>query len=199
MIHPGTEGTAIHEVRPSAARCILVCLVIFGLCAVIYPDRLLSPMGVKQALRLIFSGVFFITAVVIIVSSAFGWPKLRWTENDLTFTDLVGRTTRLKLADLGPATPYSTYSHGFRIANFLLFRPISGGKVIALGLSCYGHTEAQLAELAEHINQTRGMPTGSADAQALMENSNSMGLFLVLFLLVTPLVLVFYLLFLKNT
>jgi hypothetical protein len=199
MVHPTTERTAIHEVRPSAARCILGGLVISGLCVVIYPDRFFSPVGIEQVLRLLFAGLFFMTAVAIFISSAFGWPQLRWTENDLTFTDLVGRTTRLRLADLGPATPHSTYHRGFRIANFLLFRPISGGKVISLGLSCYGHTEAQLAELADRINKTRGMPTGSTDAQALMENRNSMGLFLLLFLLVTPLVLVLYLLFLKNS
>lgn len=188
----------MHEVRPVAARCILGGLVLSGLCVAFYPDRLFGPMGIEQVLRLLFAGLFCIAAVAIFISSAFGLPQLRWTENDITFKSLVGRTLQLRLADLGPATPYSTYHRGIRTANFLLFRPISGGKVISLSLSCYGHTEAQLAELADRINKTRGMPTGATDAQALMETRNSVGLFLLILLLVIPLVLLLYLLFLRK-
>jgi hypothetical protein len=152
-------------------------------------------MGIDQVLRLLFAGIFSIEAVAILISTAFGLPQLRWTENDITFTNLVGRTLHLRLADLGPATPYTTYHRGIRTANFFLFRPISGGKIISISLSCYGYTEAQLAELADRINKSRGMPTGSTDAQALMETRNSAGPSLLFLLLVTPLVYLLYLLF----
>jgi hypothetical protein len=188
----------MHEVRPVAACCILGGFVLAGLCAAFYPGRLSGPIGTEQVFRLLFAGLFFVSAVVIFIASAFRLPRLRWTESDITFSNLVGRTLRLRLTDLGPATPYSSYYRGIRVANFLLFRPISGGKIISLSLSCYGHTEAQLAELADRINKARGMPTGSTDAQALMETRNSVSLSVLILLVGTPVVLLLYFLFFRE-
>ena len=198
MVQSATQITAMHEVPPVAARCILGGFVSGGLCAALYPDRLSGPIGVEQVFRLLFAGLFFVSAVTIFISLAFRLPRLRWTENELIFRTLVGSTLQLRLTDLGPATPYSTYHRGIRTANFLLFRPISGGKIISLSLSGCGYTEAQLAELADRINKTRGMPTGSTDAQALMETQNSVGLSLLVLLLGTPVVLLLYFLLFRE-
>lgn len=198
MAHPAAEATAIHEVRPSAAHIILGSLIFSGLGVVVYPDRLSSPVEIEQALRLLVAGLFFIQVIAIFILSAFGCPKLRWTESEVIFTSLLGRTTRLRLADFGPATPYITYYEGFKSGTFILFRPISGGKAIHLALSGYGYTEAQLAELADRINKTRGMPPGATDEQALIETRNSRGLSMLLILLVIPLVYLLYILFLKK-
>lgn len=182
----------MHEARPVAARCILGGFVLGGLCAAFYPDRLSGPVGVEQVFRLLFAGLLFVSAVTIFISLAFRLPRLRWTENELIFSTLFGSTLQLRLTDFGPATPYNTYYRGIRTANLLLFRPISGGKIISLSVSGCGYNEAQLAELADRINKTRGMPTGSTDAQALMETRNSGGLSVLALLLGVPVVLLLY-------
>lgn len=185
----------MHEVRPVSERCILFGLALLGLCVGFYPGELIGSFGVGQAIRLLFSSVFLVAAVTIFISLAVGFPKISWTEINITSKDLFLRKMQLKLADFGLATPYSTYHKGIRTANFLLFRPILGGKIIYINLLCYGYSEAQLAELADRINKTRGMPTGSADAQALVENHNSIGLFIIIFLLFIPAAFLLYIIF----
>ncbi|WP_154664695.1 hypothetical protein [Gemmobacter nectariphilus] len=198
MAHSTAEVATIQEVRPSAAHIILGGLIFSGLGIAVYPGQLSSPVEIEQVLRLLVAGLCFITVIAIFISSAFGCPKLHWTESEVIFTSFLGRTTRLRLADFGPATPYITYHEEFKNGTFLLFRPISGGKVIHLALSGYGYTEAQLAELADRINKTRGMPPGATDEQALIEARNSRGLSMLLILLVIPLVFLLYILFLKK-
>lgn len=186
----------MHEVPPVSERCILFGLALLGLCVAFYPDEPFGSFGIEIAIKLFFSGIFSIAAATIFISLAVRFPKIRWTKKNITYHDLFFRKIQFELADFGPATLYSTYHQGIITSSFLLFRPISGGKITCLSLSCYGYSEAQLAELADRVNKTRGIPTGSTDAQALMEKHNSIGLFLILCLLFIPAAFLIYVMFL---
>ena len=185
----------MHEVGPQRLLWLLVASVSAVLSAVAFPHGMFQIIETEQVERILMSGLLAFIAGASLFASVFRLPRLCWTDAEIVYTTQFYRSKRLSWADFGPLTPYTTYTqHGIKTMDFLLLRPVSGGKIVHFALPCYGLTKEELSELADRMNRTRGMPFGSTDTQAILETLNKTGLVILVLLLFVPVVLVFYLL-----
>jgi hypothetical protein len=185
----------MHEVGPQRFRCVLVASVFAALSAAAFPVRIFLVVETEEVLRILLSGLLCYVAGAALVASVFRLPRLCWTETEISYTTRFYKHQRLSMNNFGPVTPYRMYTpHGLKAEDFLLLRPLSGGKTRHFALTCYGLTEEGLADLADRINKTRGMPFGATDTQAILETRNTTGLSALVLILCVPLVLLLYLL-----
>ncbi|NBZ87412.1 hypothetical protein [Stagnihabitans tardus] len=99
-------------------------------------------------------------------SQVIGTPRLSWTPEMICYTGLYGRRRQLLLADYGSVWGYSMHSRGGRVGDYLVLRPLAGGKNVTLDLTLLGLEEAEVKALGTRINRAPGHPESAVDRLA---------------------------------
>ncbi|WP_164738102.1 hypothetical protein [Frigidibacter oleivorans] len=113
----------------------------------------------RRALYLAGLCLFLPGTAIAVLCAVRRLPRLRWSATRIRYTHLFG-TREIDLAAVGPVTALTRHHRGGK-SHVLTVRVRSTGKTIHMGLPASGLTEADLRDLADRINQGRGVAPNS--------------------------------------
>lgn len=169
-----TMPTPPHDLYPVRTRQVLVGVFFAAISFGLWPPVLL--LTLPEMLRLLCALLSAAIAAWVAFLMVLRLPRVTWCAESISETS---RTSRCKvtyrLTEYGPVMPLVWRGRNNAVlGNFLVFRPLAGGKVGMICLPDTSLSEVQLIALSQEINRTRSLPPGCSDPEAVNEASYEM-------------------------